>query len=99
MKPHIPYEDLVDLMHDAIQNVHDQDSTTLTFAKAAAEVVMSLVEWQPIETAPKTGERIMVWASIMDTCVCVSSSTEGLIRLYQPTHWMPLPEPPQGDNA
>jgi len=61
-------------------------------------------QWQPIETAPKDGTDILVWwpfwskspevAAFIDgewysECV-TSDSTE-----KPPTHWMPLPAPPE----
>jgi hypothetical protein len=66
-------------------------------------------EWQPIETAPKDGTRVIarqgftvdtmfwskrIWAGgggwVSDIC---RSET----YVYSPTHWMPLPDPPQDE--
>lgn len=69
--------------------------------------------WQPIETAPKDGARVLLakfgWAEDMEgnneyrLFFSVSGSwwterdywTDGLEKLIPPTHWMPLPAPPQ----
>jgi len=62
-------------------------------------------DWQPIETAPKDGVRILAcWAKhapefvgygvvIWDAEACswMEAVSEAVSR---PTHWMPLPEPP-----
>jgi hypothetical protein len=64
--------------------------------------------WQPIETAPKDGTRFDVW--LPDTFggrrMCnLSFNTRGHLRQdglldgfnlpRWPTHWMPLPAPPE----
>jgi hypothetical protein len=73
-----------------------------------------MVDWQPIETAPKDGTRILLW----DTDEAVIAKWDdismggakgwqvavvnmiGDVNYYDaafnPTHWMPLPEPPRG---
>ncbi len=68
----------------------------------AALAVVPLPEWRPIETAPKDGvfvlitdgdvvqigyyeDHLMAWRSDADQC-----------RLWSdPTHWQPLPAPPE----
>ena len=64
------------------------------------------MEWQSIETAPKDGEEIMI-CTLYDDGTCshfeivrwpdFTDHWIGLqdICLSDPTHWMPLPEPPE----
>jgi len=68
-------------------------------------------EWRPIETAPKTGEKILVYRPVHDgyyipmTGEDYWGSTmfdpEGCWMRSrqdcQPSHWMPLPKPPKGE--
>lgn len=66
-------------------------------------------EWQPIETAPRDGTDILTWRASQKTRLGVicgmhcgfwhpdmkewqSSDLEWELL---PTHWMPLPEPPE----
>ena len=67
--------------------------------------------WQPIETAPKDGTRVLVFCHWgvdiaqwnQDSYIRKPkpywsyrrSSSKGADRRFPPTHWMPLPEPPQ----
>jgi hypothetical protein len=64
---------------------------------------MQNMEWQPIGTAPKDGTVVML---VNDNDIFLGSYDDGYIEGYewrihidgchagQPTHWMPLPEPP-----
>jgi len=62
------------------------------------------MEWQPIETAPKDGAEILGWSSISSEAYVMWWSAPhgdwvwGINDLNDmfcdPTHWMPLPEPP-----
>ena len=64
-----------------------------------------MTEWQPIETAPKDGHRLLMagnnrgvaWVTIAHWAPyagCVWNADE-MKALQNPTHWMPLPEPPK----
>lgn len=70
----------------------------------AAEARLSSQGWQPIETAPKDGTPVLVWDG-SDAMVSYWSNVTGLdgdgewhtwaLCAEQPTHWMPLPQPPK----
>lgn len=82
---------------------------------AAPTLLRELIErqeadgWQPIETAPKDGTRILAFVPRYGatTAHFDARNTHRFIchsvlnREAQPTHWMPLPEPPQtnGDQS
>lgn len=66
------------------------------------------MEWQPIETAPKDGTRILgAWPSFLKknewfiqpvffVCgVWLHGWDEDEDQPLKPTHWMPIPTPPQ----
>ena len=61
-----------------------------------------MTEWQPIETAPKDGTRVLVcdtdvWIACARYWPCnsywIEDAASGL-KLNEPTHWMPAPPPP-----
>lgn len=68
-----------------------------------------ITEPQPIEAAPKDGTKVLVWASVWVLGEwCDPSWTIGTWdrsadewiredeRSLRPTHWLPLPDPPEG---
>lgn len=64
-------------------------------------------EWQPIETAPRDGTRvILAWDGVrvgyfLDNSASIKPWSGWKVPSMetwpkgQPTHWMPLPEPPK----
>jgi hypothetical protein len=73
---------------------------------------MTAYEWQPIETAPKDGTAVLLWiAGRQRVAIGLWNTQEYLKRpkphwdwsassytnhLYAPSHWLPLPAPPEG---
>ena len=58
------------------------------------------MDWQPIETAPKTGVVIIVYApGFFQTAAWTNGKWTNAANswLEDVTHWMPLPKPPK-DN-
>lgn len=67
-------------------------------------------EWQPIETAPKRGRflavvgdlvRIVAWGKTSHVTMygwCLADQGAEDFDLCEPTHWMPLPQPPGGNH-
>jgi hypothetical protein len=60
-------------------------------------------EWQPIETAPKDGTAILCWDG-HNRVICrrdnghfnvIHDSEDYHWSEYSPTHWQPLPAPPE----
>lgn len=73
------------------------------------EAAENAVQWQPIETAPKDGTRLLLWWGSevhIGRCVVAGMSRDGgdwwrseshqvfKVAEGRPTHWMPLPAAP-----
>ena len=70
-----------------------------------------IMEWQPIETAPKgeiTDYRdrvVLVWARGKPVRMAFYTNawrlaySRGTSLMFDPTHWMPLPEPPKTEST
>lgn len=65
-----------------------------------------MIDWQPIETAPKDGRSVLVWWEhwALRPIVAYYHYQDGWLASEKlgsegggPTHWMPLPDPP-GDG-
>ena len=67
-------------------------------------------EWRPIETAPRDGTKVLLCEADQPTEIVLGWWLQNAWRDYgdigcggfddyNPTHWMPLPEPPSDDVA
>jgi Protein of unknown function (DUF551) len=74
-----------------------------------AEELLELREktrWRPIETAPKDGSMLIAWCQYMDVAQARFSqrrqqwlfSDYGDESDWKPTHWMPMPSPPEQEG-
>lgn len=82
---------------------------TVLLHDAADEIkrLRKLTQWQPIETAPKDGERILVvWLGDVDIAFWNIEQEnweqwpngDFVCDTDEITHWMPLPKPPKEDE-
>jgi hypothetical protein len=64
------------------------------------------MKWNPIETAPKAGSGLLYWKQsrhVEDATFYMDDDGNWSYMLFdggtvnsRPTHWMPLPPPPEG---
>lgn len=68
------------------------------------------MKWHPIETAPKDGARILILDEHKRVCTCrfmrgdwldgwENETFDMTVTMEHPTHWMPLPQPPENENT
>ena len=87
----------------------DKDPTGewVKFGDAQAAIAAALPQWQPIETAPKDGSRLLVSEGGAVQIVAWRALHSGRENwgpddgesvycdgAFKPSHWMPLPTPP-----
>lgn len=59
----------------------------------------SVTQWQPIESAPKDGTRLMLWDSRAGGYAVTGAWVAGSADDHETiTHWQPLPAPPEGEG-
>ena len=73
---------------------------------ALRELAATRREWQPIETAPKSGIGVLLWQPWKSgrDCTVIGHYANGWVDRNcddfkpQPTHWMPLPAAPSPEQ-
>lgn len=59
-----------------------------------------MIDWQPLETAPKDGTRVLLWIKPVNLAIPYAwNGREWMgddypLNMAWATHWMPLPPPP-----
>ena len=89
-------------MHDLWKHLHDEHGLTLLESEISEIVRLAAPVWQPIETAPKSSRSVMIHCSEYRNTYVAENGTGkwrhfgcGRDVMEKPTHWMPLPTPPQ----
>ncbi len=104
--------DLQDYLHQgetpvSVAKMRDGGYDHVRFVQAfAAHRIAHTQAWQPIDTAPKDGTEVLVYIRRkvirLGWYFAPSSRTFGWrdenSRKISPTHWMPLPSPPETPN-
>lgn len=86
-------------------NGHDRCHPPNPYYCTKCEASENIGDWQPIETAPKDGTRILLWGDLPDWDGCFyevgywDESIGGFTCDVEPTHWQPLPKPPAIQQA
>lgn len=106
-------DDCYDYVHDCYENVQDIEEAanetldcldSIRKLKTYLRTAIETGGWLPIETAPKDGTQIL---TVCGNSCSVREWGEGeddifawqpRIRGHFPTHWMPLPPPPNSPN-
>lgn len=83
----------------------DLDVFATAALRALREAGFWIARWEPIETAPTDGTRVvavegitveaMWWANDVWATGWVNEINRSDTYIYNPTHWTPLPPPPQ----
>ena len=94
-------EELHGMLHDLI-HIDDVDALRAALRDRDLGEAVEVQGWQPIETAPTDGGEVLVYVgkSYVGGCVVAVKDTNGDWLdwdgdVWEPTHWMPLPTPPE----
>ena len=111
----IPEDQIVEFYRDQISECDSLSSECvddiLTYAtrlEARVKELEAANAWQPIETAPRDGSRILAYQSSTGDCISECWWEEDLTDFWagwvndfdsepSPTHWRPLPSPPEAE--